>query len=56
MLIVSCESPIDAVGESPDPEAALTSFVSASAEASRESDMTVAATSFIFVLLSIQCV
>jgi len=48
-------SSLEATGGAPDPEAVLGWFVWADAEANRKIDMTVAASSFISVLLSIQC-
>jgi len=55
MLIV-CESPLEAAEGAADPEAVPGWYVCANAEANRKSDMTVAASSFISVLLSIRCI
>ena len=55
MLIV-CEFSLEAVGEAPAPETIAGWFDWANAEANSKNDMTVAASSFISVLLSIQCV
>src|SRR5512132_4293938 len=54
VMVMVCESWTDAAGAAPDPEAAPAWFAWADAEASRERDMTVVASSFIFVL-SNQC-
>jgi hypothetical protein len=54
-MLMVWEFSLEATGEAPDPEAALAWFAWADAEASRKSDMTVAASSFISVHLSIQC-
>ena len=53
VMLIGWESSLDATGGAPDPEAALAWFAWVNAEASRKSDMTVAGSSFISVLLSI---
>jgi hypothetical protein len=55
VILIVCEASLEAAGGAPDPEVALAWFAWADAEASRKSDMTVAASSFISVLLAIQC-
>src|SRR5208283_4021163 len=55
VMLILCESSFEATRGAPDPEAALALFAWTDAEASRKSDMTVAASSFISVLLSIHC-
>jgi hypothetical protein len=49
-MVIVGESSLEATGGAPDPEAALAWFAWADAEASRKSDMTVAASGFISVL------
>ena len=53
VILIVFESPLEAAEGASDPEAAPDWFVWANAEANRESDMIVIASSFIFVLLSI---
>jgi hypothetical protein len=55
VTLIVCESPLEASWGAPDPEAALAWRACGEAEASRKSDMTVAASSFISVYASIQC-
>ena len=47
VMLIVCESCIGAVWGTPDPSAVPAGFAWAEAEASRESDMTVAVSSFI---------
>jgi hypothetical protein len=51
-MLMVWEFSLEATGEAPDPEAALTWLAWGEAEASRKSDMTIEASSFISVILS----
>jgi hypothetical protein len=55
VMLIACKSSLEATEGASEPEAALAWFAWAAAEASRKSDMTVAASSFISLHLSIQC-
>jgi len=52
VMLMVWEFSLEATGEAPDPEAALTWLAWGEAEASRKSDMTIEASSFISVILS----
>jgi hypothetical protein len=54
VMLIVCEFSLEAVGEAPAPETTAGWFDWANAEANSKNDMTVAASSFISVLLSIQ--
>jgi hypothetical protein len=55
VILIICEFSLEVTGGARDPESAFAWLEGAKAEASRKSNMTVATRTFIYVLLSSQC-